>query len=62
MELDDYTISEVVKFLRKEANWLRQNYTPQSNFPVRISVFTTINQIARKIELKDLTEPEGTKI
>ena len=53
--LDENTISEVVKFLRQEANWLRQNYTPPSNFPIRISVFTTINQLAIKIEQKELT-------
>jgi len=52
--LDEHTISEVVKFLRQEANWLRQNYTPPSNFPIRVSVFTTINRLAMKIEQKEL--------
>jgi len=52
--LDEHTISEVVKFLRQEANWLRQNYIPPNDFPIRISVFTTINQLAMKIEQKEL--------
>jgi len=52
--LDENTINEVVKFLRKEANWLRQNYVPPSHFPIRVSVFTTINELAMKIEQKEL--------
>lgn len=52
--LDEHTINEVVDFLRKEANWLRQNYVPPNDFSIKVSIFTTINRLAMQIEQKEL--------
>ncbi len=53
--LDENTVKEIVRFLREEASWLRENYIPQNDFTTRISVSTTVNQLATRIEQKELT-------
>ncbi len=53
--LDEHTITEVVKFLREQAQWLRVNYIPLHSTPIRISLFQEVNMLAFQIEQKELT-------